>query len=88
MVWKVEFSETALKQFAKLGEVQSARIGRYMNRHVAMLDDPRSAGKALAGPLAGLWRYRDGDWRVLCEIRDGTLRIVVVKIGNRRDVYR
>ena len=48
----------------------------------------RSTGKALTGPLGGLWRYRIGDFRVICEIQDGELRVLVVELGNRREVYR
>ena len=59
-----------------------------MNERVIVRDDPRSTGKALTGPLGGLWRYRVGDYRVICEINDGSLRILVVQIGNRREVYR
>ncbi len=59
-----------------------------MDARVAALDDPRSLGKALAGPMGGLWRYRVGDCRVICEIRDRVLRVLVVRIGHRRDVYR
>lgn len=50
--------------------------------------NPRSTGKALTGPLGGLWRYRVGDCRVICDIQDGALRVLVVQLGNRREVYR
>jgi len=59
-----------------------------MDARVALLEDPRSTGKALVGALGGLWRYRVGDYRVICEIRDGALLTLVVQIGNRREVYR
>ena len=59
-----------------------------MDVRVAGMDDPRSAGKALSGPMGGLWRYRVGDCRIICEIRDRMLRVLVVRIGRRRDVYR
>jgi len=55
---------------------------------VAFLDDPRQLGKALRGPLGDLWGYRVGDLRVIADIQDGRLVILVVEIGNRRDVYR
>ena len=64
------------------------RIVDYMDERVAALDNPRSAGRALAGPLGGLWRYRVGNSRVICDIQDGVLRVLVVKIGDRREVYR
>ena len=59
-----------------------------MDERVADLENPRSAGKALTGPLGGLWRYRIGDYRVICDIQDGALRILVVQVGNRREIYR
>jgi mRNA interferase RelE/StbE len=59
-----------------------------MEERVAADDDPRRLGKALKGPLGDLWRYRVGDFRVICEIRDGVLTVLVLQIGNRREVYR
>lgn len=59
-----------------------------MDQRIAPLADARSTGKALVGALGGLWRYRVGDYRVICEIQDGALMILIVQIGNRREVYR
>ena len=59
-----------------------------MDERVAGRDDPRSTGKALTGPMGGLWRHRVVDFRVICDIQDGALRILVVQLGNRREVYR
>ena len=59
-----------------------------MDERVAVLDNPRTLGKGLSGLLGGLWRYRVGDCRVICEIQDGALCVLVVKLGNRREVYR
>jgi mRNA interferase RelE/StbE len=64
------------------------RILDFMDERVAILEDPRSKGKALVGPMGGLWRYRVGDFRVICDIQDKDVCVLVVKIGNRRDVYR
>jgi mRNA interferase RelE/StbE len=50
--------------------------------------DPRAVGKALTGPLGGLWRYRVGNYRLICEIEDGLMRVLVVKVGHRGEVYR
>jgi mRNA interferase RelE/StbE len=55
---------------------------------VATLDDPRQTGKALKGPLGDLWRYRVGDYRIICDIQDRVLIVLVLQIGNRREVYR
>ena len=64
------------------------RILDYMDGRIARLENPRSIGKALTGPLGDLWRYRVGDYRVICDIQDDIFRVLVVQVGNRRDVYR
>ena len=64
------------------------RLVRYMEERVATRDDPRSLGRALTGPFAGLWRYRVGDYRIVCEVQDGVLRVLVVRVGRRNSVYR
>ena len=64
------------------------RIVNYLERRVAALDNPRSLGSALTGPLGGLWRYRVGDCRVVCDIQDDVLVVLVVRVGRRDQVYR
>ena len=59
-----------------------------MDERVAASDDPRRSGRMLTGPPGGLWRYRVGDGRVVCDIQETVVRVLVVRIGNRRDVYR
>lgn len=88
MAWTIDYTETARTQLRKLDKQSAKRILDYMDERVSARDDPRGTGKALAGPLGGLWRYRVGDFRVICDIQDGTLRILVVQLGNRREVYR
>ena len=88
MAWAIEYTETARKQLRKLDKQTARQIIDFMDARVALLEDPRSTGKALVGALGGLWRYRVGDYRVICEIQHGSLLILVVQIGNRREVYR
>lgn len=64
------------------------RITKFLRQRLAHLDTPRSIGKALTGQLGDLWCYRVGDHRIICELQDNVLCVLVVKIGNRRDVYR
>ena len=65
------------------------RILAFLRERVAVLDDPRSVGEALKGSSLGdFWKYRVGDYRVIAHIEDGALRILVLKVGNRREVYR
>jgi mRNA interferase RelE/StbE len=59
-----------------------------MDERIASSNDPHSLGKALKGPLGDLWCYRVGDYRILCDIQGGVLRVLVLQIGNRREVYR
>ena len=59
-----------------------------MNERVAASGQPRSLGKALTGLLGTLWRYRVGDCRVICEIQDDAMRVLVVRVGRRGTVYR
>ena len=88
MAWTIEYTETARKQLRKLDKQTARQIVDFMDGRITPLEDPRSTGKALVGVLGGLWRYRVGDYRVICEIRDGALVTLVVRIGNRREVYR
>ncbi|MFB8831724.1 type II toxin-antitoxin system RelE/ParE family toxin [Azotobacter sp. CWF10] len=88
MAWTIDYTQTALNQLRKLDKQSARRILDFMDERVAQREDPRSTGKALTGPLGGLWRYRVGDFRVICEIQDGALRVLVVELGNRRKVYR
>lgn len=88
MAWKIEYAETPKKQLRKLDKSAARRIVDFMDERIAPLDDPRELGKALKGSLGDLWRYRVGDYRVLCDIQDGVLTVLVLQIGNRREIYR
>jgi len=88
LAWTIDYTDTAKRQLRKLDKQTARRIVDYMDERIAVLENPRDAGKALSGPLGGLWRYRVGDCRVICDIQDGALRVVVVQLGNRREVSR
>jgi mRNA interferase RelE/StbE len=88
LAWTIEYTETSRKQLKKLDKQIAERILDYMDSRVSGSKNPRSSGKVLVGSLGGLWRYRVGDYRIICDIQDNTLRVLVVKIGNRGDVYR
>ena len=87
MAWVLEFLPGADKALRKLDKTVSERILNELEE-IFGLDDPRSRGKALTGNLAGLWRYRVGNYRVVCDIEDGRLVIVVVDVGHRSRVYK
>ena len=89
MAWTVDYTETASRQLRKLDKQAARRIVDFMDDRVAGQQDPRSTGKALTGPLLGaFWRYRLGDYRIICDLQDGALRVLVLELGNRRDIYR
>ena len=87
MSWVYRFDARALKELLKLGKQAQSEIINYLDERVAGNGDPRRFGKGLRADLAGLWRYRVGDYRILCQIRDGELLILVVAVGHRRDIY-
>ena len=89
MAWTIEYTETAQKQLRKLDPPIARRILDFMDERIAGSGEPRSSGEALTGPTLGLfWRYRVGDYRIICDIQDGALRVLVIEIGNRREIYR
>ena len=88
MNWIYRFDERALKELKKLGHQAQREIIGYLDERVAGSSDPRRFGKGLKADLAGLWRYRVGDYRILCQIQDNELLVLVVGIGHRKDVYK
>lgn len=88
MGWKIEFTRTAEQDLERLDLQIQRRVIRFLRSRVAGTDDPRCLGKALASCYAGRWRYLVGDIRLICQIEDVRLLILVLKIGHRRDVYR
>ena len=87
MSWAYRFDERALKELRKLGKQAQHEIIAYLDERIADQGDPRRFGKGLKADLAGLWRYRVGDYRVLCQIRNRELLVLVVAVGHRRDIY-
>ena len=87
MSWVCRFDERALKDLRKLGTQAQRDILGYLDERIAGDSDPRRFGKGLKADLAGLWRYRVGDYRILCLIRDREVLVLVVAVGHRRDVY-
>ena len=88
MAWTIEMDAKAEKELAKLDKQVAKRITKFLRERVALLDDPRSIGEALVGKLSDRWKYRVGDYRIIADILDQRVVVYVVKIGNRREVYR
>jgi mRNA interferase RelE/StbE len=86
MAWTIKLTTSAEKELDKLDRAEARRILKYLEKRVT--PDPRSLGEQLQGTLSEFWRYRVGDYRVLCLLEDQEVRVVVVKIGHRREVYR
>ena len=89
MTWKIEFDPAAARELAKLDRKQARRILSFLSERIAQLDNPRSMGEPLRGSKLGeFWKYRVGDYRVISHIEDKVMRVLLVRIGNRREVYR
>ena len=93
MAWRIEFDAGALKDLRGLDRQIAQRITQFLRERVGTMDDPRGLGAALRSPRGGseatpLWRYRVGDWRIVVRIEDEVLRVLVVRIAHRREVYR
>lgn len=89
MAWNVELSESADRELAKLDPQNQKRILKFLRERIAKLDHPRSLGKALHGSRPGeFWKYRVGDYRLICKIEDDRLVVLVLRVGHRREVYR
>jgi mRNA interferase RelE/StbE len=88
MTWNVELLAEAERTLKKLDPQTAKRIYAFLSLRLANLENPRSIGEALKGSRFGeLWKYRVGDYRILARIEDDILRVLVVKIGHRREVY-
>jgi mRNA interferase RelE/StbE len=86
--WRVEISRSAEKQIQKLDRTAQGLIVRFLRERVQATDNPRQWGKPLLGDKGGLWRYRVGDYRLICDIQDERVTVLVLRVGHRKDVYR
>lgn len=89
MAWTISYTQSALRQLKKLDRPVARRLFDFMDTRVAGGADPRATGRALTGPVLGtFWRYRVGDDRIIRDLRDETLVVLVLELGNRKDVCR
>jgi mRNA interferase RelE/StbE len=89
MAYNVELSAEVDRELGKLDAQQAKRILKFLHERVARLDDPRSIGEALHGSRLGeFWKYRVGDYRLICKIEDDRLVVLVLRVGNRKEIYR
>ena len=87
MAWTIEYTAVADRQLRKLNPKRARLILDYLDQRIATADNPRQFGHALVGNYAGYWRYRVDDMRIICQIFDGRLAVLVVKIGRRDSIY-
>ncbi len=89
LAWQIEFDPDALKDLRKLDKPIQIRLVGFLRTRVSSLTNPRDIGEALSGQrLGSYWKYRVGDWRIICDIQDQKILVRVLRIGNRREVYR
>ena len=89
MIWRIEFEKAAEKELQKFDRQVALRIVKFLRERVAILENPRSIGEALTGSTLGnYWKYRVGDYRIIADIQDASVVVQVVRLGNRREVYR
>jgi mRNA interferase RelE/StbE len=88
LAWSVSFDPRALAELRKLDRTAQQRVVSYLRERVVGGEDPRALGKALVGGPVQLWRYRVGDYRIICNIEDEKELIHVLRVAHRKDVYR
>ena len=87
--WTIKYTSAAIRQIRKLDKSIALQVFDFMDHRIALLEDPRSSGKNLVGPtLVSYWRYHVGDLRIICDISDHQLTILVVELGHRSSIYR
>ncbi len=84
MAWSIEFDPSARRELEKLDKSVSDRILKFLRQRLAPLDDPRTIGERLHGPLRQYWKYRIGDYRLICSLKEDRLVVIVVQLGHRR----
>jgi mRNA interferase RelE/StbE len=88
MAWRIEIDAAAQRELDKLDKTVSRRILKFLYHRVGQLDDPRKIGERLQGALSEFWKYRVGDYRLICALENERLVVLVLRIGHRREVYR
>ncbi len=88
MTWTIKIRDGVRKTIQKLDQQNRSRIVNFLNRDLLLLDNPRQSGKALTGKFKGMWRYRVGDYRIICEIIDDELVVVAIEVEHRSKVYK
>jgi mRNA interferase RelE/StbE len=88
MAWKIKFTDIADKQLSKLDKQVKKRIINWLDERLTSCHNPKLWGDALVGEFTGLWRYRVGDYRIICQLQNNELVILVIELGHRSDIYK
>ena len=88
MAWRIELTDSARKTLKKIDPQVARRIATYLRERIATAGEPRDLAKSLQGELRQYWRFRVGDYRLVCDIQDDVLRVLVIRIAHRKHVYR
>jgi len=88
MVWKVKFAHEAEKDLKALDKQYAKKILKYLSERIATSEDPRRFGEPLKANLSGLWKYRVGTYRIICDMQDKVLTVLILRVGHRREVYK
>jgi mRNA interferase RelE/StbE len=89
VIWTIEYAKSVQKSVRKLDHQTQTRLRKYLETRLAVAKDPRSLGRPLQGSqFQNLWRFRVGDYRIIAQIEDDKVRILVLRIGHRREIYR
>jgi mRNA interferase RelE/StbE len=87
LAWQIKWDDDAIRDFSKIDHTSQKIIRNYLINRIATDDNPRRFGSGLSGDKSGLWRYRVGDYRIICKIKDEVATVLVIKVGHRRNVY-
>jgi mRNA interferase RelE/StbE len=88
MAWRIDFDPAAQRELGNLDKSVRRRILKFLYERVGKLDDPRKIGERLQGTLSEFWKYRVGDYRIICSLESHRLVVLVLRVGHRREVYK
>jgi len=89
LVWTIEYGAKAKEQLKRLDKATAKRLMEFLEKRVALRDAPRSIGAPLSGVTFGeFWKYRVGDYRIIADIQDQKLTVLVLHAGHRREIYK
>jgi mRNA interferase RelE/StbE len=88
MAWRIEIDPAAQRELDKLDQPVARRVLKFLDQRLGQLDDPRKIGERLHGTLSEFWKYRVGDYRLICSLEDDRLVVLLLRVGHRREVYK